>query len=279
MDKQKLTEMFDTEEKIGVYYTLYGEEEPIDPDAVELGPYDEIESHLPDGFGHFSHCTSCAALVVDRLGAGDVYGFDIKDNPVASEAISRCFGHDFAVVDKRYIVDIWLSTFSGIENQVVFDLQDPEDRAKIEYYYGDPEKWSFLSPGDRGFVSQRDRGFPKDKGVCFPESYGLLGNCVNAFDDDGDCLLNLFDDASDFACVEESSIEVDKQEFLIGAYIRNEEYLGLLSDLGETVFLKHKERGILMAYDQDADIHYFFKEALKEKPKAKNHKKDITLEI
>ena len=47
----------------------------------------------------------------------------------------------------------------------------------------------------------------------FFENYFYQGNCINSFDSDGDCLLSIFRDTSDFACVEENSQPIDQNEF------------------------------------------------------------------
>lgn len=94
-----------------------------------------------------------AYAIRDKLGEGRVRvrGFFEGDNPGTifggrdPQFDTVADGHDFAVVDDRYIVDPWVTEFvSGIDRGV-FDLMDPADRDMISRIYGDPEKWSGLA--------------------------------------------------------------------------------------------------------------------------------------
>ena len=78
-------------------------------------------------------------------------GFDVEDNPTSSAA-QDVGGHDFAVIDNRYIVDPWISVYSGEEDQIVFDLQNPSDHAKIEHIFGDRSKWGKFDKITKKFV-------------------------------------------------------------------------------------------------------------------------------
>ncbi len=93
------------------------------------------------------------------------------------------------------------------------------------------------------------------------ESFGLQGNCVESFDEDGNSLIDLFSDVTDFAQVEENSKEISRERFLSSVHIRDDEYDNLMGDFKNIIFLENKDRKILMAYDNDADVHYFFKES------------------
>src|SRR5580765_8455135 len=84
-------------------------------------------------------CTGYACELRNKLGAGrvKVLGFFGEDNPT-SEIGRQAGGHDFAMVDDRYIVDPWLEQgFSqplgeGLPSgRGVFDTHDPKDQAAI----------------------------------------------------------------------------------------------------------------------------------------------------
>lgn len=77
------------------------------------------------------------------------------------------------------------------------------------------------------------------------------GNCVNSFDDNGSCLIGTFDDVSDFAYVEENSQIVDFSFF-------NKMTNNFKLPEGNYIFYFHKNRNILMAYNKNSDVHYFF---------------------
>ena len=87
--------------------------------------------------------------------------------------------------------------------------------------------------------------------------YYYVGNCVDAFDEDGitvDLLTSAgMVDASDFACVEEESIKVSKEWFIEHCNFPKHE---LIED--NYIFLYNEDRDVVMMYDDEKDIHYFF---------------------
>lgn len=96
-------------------------------------------------------CTNTARWLARKLG-GLIFGYYSEDNPAAK--LGDCEGgHDFAVVDGRWIVDWWAydtygpGGFSGFEdNQIsisrrVYDLTDPRDARLAKRLYGDPVAW------------------------------------------------------------------------------------------------------------------------------------------
>ncbi|MDD5510464.1 MAG: ArdC-like ssDNA-binding domain-containing protein [Dehalococcoidales bacterium] len=138
--KAQLTEMFKDERTCGICY---------DPEGA---------AHLPSGL-EMGQCTNCAWYVVERLGRGQVYGFSVEDIPGYSyRPISIVGGHDFAVIDDRYIVDLWLSLYAGEEKQIVFDMQDPIDQDKIKRIYSDRKHWKILPSYLKETTSIEDEG-------------------------------------------------------------------------------------------------------------------------
>lgn len=85
-------------------------------------------------------CTGYACAIRDKLGRDRVKirGFAGEDNPKAQVADD---GHDFAIVDDRYIVDPWATDIAETSERGVFDLKDPADAAEIKRLYGDPKTW------------------------------------------------------------------------------------------------------------------------------------------
>lgn len=132
----ELRSMFATEQACGIYYAPLYEHEG-----------DEI-AWLPT-HQSMGRCTNCAWYVVDRLNEGDVWGFRSKDNPTATHREIVGDGHDFAVIGNRYIVDIWISLYTGSERQVVYDLGNPADAPKIREIFGDPACWVRFDPVTR----------------------------------------------------------------------------------------------------------------------------------
>jgi len=89
--------------------------------------------------GRVGTCTECAERVVEKFG-GVVVGFFHADNPTAQVAEAED-GHDFAIVDSRYLVDPWQSSVYG--DPAVYDLTEPSDVARVHVLYGDPSQWQF----------------------------------------------------------------------------------------------------------------------------------------
>ena len=91
----------------------------------EPRPY--AESRLPNGWSG-TCCTGYAHLVEERLpGRVRVVGFANKDNPTSRIARESWHpgGHDFAIVDDRFIVDPWprLVRFGAPTTKMVYDMQ------------------------------------------------------------------------------------------------------------------------------------------------------------
>lgn len=140
---RELETMFASEEAIGVYY-----------DAASCA--DEL-AYLPSG-EQMGRCTNCAWYVVDSLREGEVFGYHIDMNPtVTDDVILACGGHDFAVVGGRYIIDIWVSLYTGSQTRVVFDLNDPGHFGRIRAIYGDPRCWVHFEKRSRRIHEKEQR--------------------------------------------------------------------------------------------------------------------------
>lgn len=86
----------------------------------------------------------------------------------------------------------------------------------------------------------------------------FLGTCVNAFDEDGYCTVpGLYSDTSDFAVQEENSQVITAEQFL--------KHVGTIpaqidKEIGpHRIYLYDADNEIFMIYDEDADVHYFFR--------------------
>ena len=89
-------------------------------------------------------CTDYAYWAREQIGRGDVFGFAVWDNP-GTEFDGRWDGHDFLLVDGRWIVDLWSKLVAGIAEKVVFDLDSEADAADVRRIFGDRAKWSLVS--------------------------------------------------------------------------------------------------------------------------------------
>lgn len=50
-------------------------------------------------------------------------------------------GHDWGLVDGRWIIDVWANAYLGKSLPVVYDLHDKGDAALVSAYYPDRSKW------------------------------------------------------------------------------------------------------------------------------------------
>ena len=129
--KKGIESIFCTEENIGIFYSDYEGDSDI--------------AMLPGGFGRMGNCTNCAHYIASKLDNVRVAGFYVGDNPTCkNEEVIAAGGHDFAIVEDRYIVDIWISLYTGDKSKVVYDCLDPRDRDLIIEIYGDPNCWKEL---------------------------------------------------------------------------------------------------------------------------------------
>ena len=114
---------------------FWGIEEQIPCSTKKDGRY-----LLPDG-SDLMICTSWARYVRRIEGqAVTIHGFMERQNPGARLA-RVAGGHDFALLDGRYIIDTW-AKFAGHAEKAVFDLHSTDDAPLIADLYGDRNAWS-----------------------------------------------------------------------------------------------------------------------------------------
>lgn len=103
--------------------------------------WDGEQTLLPDG-ECLGRCTNGAHYVGKLVGVHrcQVFGFYDHENPgtVTGEFAG---GHDFAVIDGRWIVDLWSKHFSGLSTRCVFDLESDSHALEIKRLFGDRSKW------------------------------------------------------------------------------------------------------------------------------------------
>lgn len=100
----------------------------------------QIPTHLED----VTQCTQFARYVVSQVG-GVVVGYSIDLQNDSEDKIGYwCLGHDFAIVEGNYLIDLWARDVNCCLNRAVFDLQDPVDKALIEELYVSQDRWEVL---------------------------------------------------------------------------------------------------------------------------------------
>lgn len=88
-------------------------------------------------------CTSSARQVAERFG-GLVPGYQSIDNPTARIGLPAFDGHDFALIDDRWLVDYWAWHAAGIAAQPVLDMSSVADRNSTSVLYGPADLWAIV---------------------------------------------------------------------------------------------------------------------------------------
>jgi hypothetical protein len=107
----------------------------------------DLVSVFPGGLSA-TVCTNYAIHVLRALPDRVVIvGFANVDNPTSRAAREEFHpeGHDFAVVDDRFVVDPWVSLVAGVSQQICFDLHNERDAALVLDLYGPRACWKQLS--------------------------------------------------------------------------------------------------------------------------------------
>ncbi len=150
--KSILDTRFGSDEALGVYYytddgvtlTLAQVERMIIEHGRDNLP--GMQSLFPDDTSAIC-CTNYAIQIARAMpGRVHIFGFANENNPtsrVAREGIHPD-GHDFAVVDNRYLVDPWIRLVAAESGQIVFDLEDPLDATSVRDTYGPKECWTLM---------------------------------------------------------------------------------------------------------------------------------------
>lgn len=123
----------ENDEDWGIHYP--DAEEGDDPDR-DMGA-----AHLPNG-RYAATCTNWARMVKAQYGDRVEIKYVLSKDSPALHAYGY-EGHDFALLDGRYLIDAWAKLFPA-RPRAVLDLLDPADQEEILTYYGDPKLWGDL---------------------------------------------------------------------------------------------------------------------------------------
>lgn len=85
-------------------------------------------------------CTDSAIKVAHQFG-GKVFGYDCTQNASAVIGKQFCAGHDFAIVENRFLVDYWAYRVTSLIADPVFDLLNSENLRAVQCLYGHPYNW------------------------------------------------------------------------------------------------------------------------------------------
>lgn len=135
---------FGSDQALGVWFQCEDGRKLSAADYDALGDAPDASSYLPHG-GSACCCTDYAVHIFLAMpGRVRIVGFANEDNPssrVARELIHPG-GHDFAILDGRFIVDPWPRLLPAAFDQMVFDLTDEADAALVLDIYGPQRCWS-----------------------------------------------------------------------------------------------------------------------------------------
>lgn len=141
---------------------------------------------LPNG-EPISNDTACARYVVDLLGEGEVMGFLVEDNPECCHpAVLAEEGHDFALIQRRYIVDLWMRFATGWQSPPVYDIHNPAHAGPIQGIYGNPAAWVPVTLPEHLWQVPATNARPLSKSVLIAErdrSLSLLALSTTALRD------------------------------------------------------------------------------------------------
>lgn len=85
-------------------------------------------------------CTASARRVALQFG-GLIFGYQSPRNPAASIGLPSIYGHDFALIGDRWLVDYWAWRVVGILPEPILDLSTGEGRAAARMLYGPMSAW------------------------------------------------------------------------------------------------------------------------------------------
>jgi len=92
-------------------------------------------------------CTNYAIHIRSKLGEDvKIYGFRNEDNPTARIVTEKMHpgGHDFAILNDRFLIDPWVKLVASKSNRVAFDIQDESDSVYINQSYGPKNNWRHM---------------------------------------------------------------------------------------------------------------------------------------
>ncbi len=86
--------------------------------------------------------------------------------------------------------------------------------------------------------------------------YYFAGTCISSFDEEGSCTFKNFVDVTDFAGAEERAKKISKEKF--DQLITLPKSILTKINNHKIEYLHDHQKDVIMLYDHDADVHYFF---------------------
>lgn len=75
-----------------------------------------------------------------------IHGFKNEDNPTAKIVKENMHpgGHDFAVIEGRFLVDPWIKLVRMKADRIAFDMCDQKDSEYVNDMYGPKDNWKHM---------------------------------------------------------------------------------------------------------------------------------------
>ena len=105
--------------------------------------------------GQCGVCTDSAMRLAAQFG-GVVIGYFASDNPSAAIGEPITAGHDFAIIDERWVVDYWSWRVTDLMSNPILDLHVRSDRHMVHRLFGDTAQWSFTYPAPTPTTGRSD---------------------------------------------------------------------------------------------------------------------------
>jgi len=93
--------------------------------------------------GQCAICTDGATRIAEHF-KGAVIGYYAKDNQTAQIGEPHAEGHDFALIQSRWLVDYWAWRYAELVRTPIFDLDEEGDCCIAYRLYGPVECWSLI---------------------------------------------------------------------------------------------------------------------------------------
>jgi hypothetical protein len=148
----EMEQLFGSDDAIGMRVHLDGHH-----DLMTMAEFEEFKKQNPDfaGKGDWNVlmpdgsssvvCTNYAKHIKKTLAQRnvEVVGFMCSDNQDCTfTRMDLAEGHDFALVDGRYLVDPWMRLVCGYDNvPMVYDLLEPGEAKEAQHMYGARDRW------------------------------------------------------------------------------------------------------------------------------------------
>lgn len=161
---EEMESQFGSDEALGVTFSVMSSDAAIADMVLSVSEFEKMQTELgdampdcqsffPDGSSAVC-CTDYARQISQKLpGRVQIFGFANEDNPTSRVALEELHpgGHDFAVVDDRYVVDPWVRLVLCEKGSIVFDMHDQDGAAEILRTYGPQSCWTRMDQSTQSF--------------------------------------------------------------------------------------------------------------------------------